>query len=128
MTCLRGYPSVLLAPKDQHRSGYFSVEGLDLVGEALVGLGDLAIERVLSLGSKPGFDVRSERGVRGVALHRRPVAEQVVWVDSPFVRQLRDDVARQVGRPRRAVHENSRRPLAEHVILDGAAWRFPLPI
>jgi hypothetical protein len=54
MTCLRGYPSVLFAPEDQHGSGYSSVERLDLVGEALVGLGDLAIERVLSLGPSQG--------------------------------------------------------------------------
>src|SRR5207245_9242695 len=53
----------LLAPEDEDRSAYLAVERLDLVGEALLGLGDLAVERILSSGSEPGLHVRGERVV-----------------------------------------------------------------
>src|SRR2546430_9122933 len=59
---LHRYPSVRLAPEDEDRSAYLAVERLDLVGEALVGLGDLAVERILSSSSQPGLHVRGERG------------------------------------------------------------------
>lgn len=45
---LRRNPRVVLAPDDELRNGDPAIERLDLLGVALVGLGDLPIERRLA--------------------------------------------------------------------------------
>ena len=47
-------PGVLGAPRDQHRQLDGRVQGFDLVGIALAGLRDLAVEGSLAVGAEPG--------------------------------------------------------------------------
>ena len=85
-----GQPGIGLAPDDERGNGDLAVERLDLVGIALVALGDLAIEGRLARGAKPGsderaFDVGSERS----GLSGRDVGPQDALVDRG--RQLLED-------------------------------------
>src|SRR5215207_10556110 len=65
-------PFILLAPEDQHRDGYLSVERLDFVGVALVGLRDLTVEGGLSVGAEPRLDVWGKCLIADLAVERAP--------------------------------------------------------
>jgi hypothetical protein len=66
---VHGDPRVLGAPHHQHREVDLAVAGLDLVGEGLVGFGDLAVEGRLAFRSTPGLNqlVKLSRGQPHVA-------------------------------------------------------------
>jgi hypothetical protein len=68
--CLRRDPAVLLAPEDQNGNAYLPVFALNLVGEPLIGLSDLPVERVLPLRSKPRVHIWSERFVSHLTVER----------------------------------------------------------
>lgn len=53
-----GYPPVCSSPDDQRRHTDLGVERFDLVGVALIGLGDLPVERGLSFRTQPRGDQR----------------------------------------------------------------------
>jgi hypothetical protein len=85
------YPGVRGSPHDQGGNLDVGVEGFDLVGVALVSLGDLSVERRLPDGSEPGryqrlVDIGSKSlmaGTGDVLAHERLVQ---------IGRKLREDI------------------------------------
>jgi hypothetical protein len=56
VSAIDGDPGVVLSPDDQDGKIKLGVARLDLVGVGLIGLSDLAIERLLTVGSEPRCD------------------------------------------------------------------------
>lgn len=125
-------PGVVLAPDHLHRDADLAVARLDLVGEPLVGRGDLAVEGRLALRAQPGSDQHvllrgGQPGVGGAAdvgadgglvdVRREPGEHLVVLGDEPeevrAPRRQRDHVhQRQRGevRPVQQVRAQRHRP------------------